>query len=68
MERIVKGAPTGSHQVTVTGTGEAVIVPSPSSPEGLVPQHSMLPLVKRAQVCSEPPAGLRRFELDGCSL
>src|ERR1700761_6553730 len=44
--------PTGS--CVSTGVELAVVVPSPSSPSSLLPQHFTPPALITAQVCSQP--------------
>ena len=41
---------------TVTGVFESAVVPSPSSPTALTPQHWTEPVLSTAQVCSKPTA------------
>src|SRR5439155_226870 len=45
-----------SSPPTITGWVRRVVVPSPSSPDSLAPQHSTTPVDVSAQVCEKPSA------------
>ena len=47
---------TPERPLTLTGVEESVVVPSPSWPALLYPQHVMVPPVRRAQVWWAPAA------------
>jgi hypothetical protein len=40
---------------TCTGTADVVVVPSPSCPKSLSPQHRIVPLLNTAHVWAPPP-------------
>ena len=45
---------TPERPATLTGVGESVLLPLPSWPNSLCPQHFTLPFAMTAQVCSKP--------------
>ena len=42
--------------MTVTGVAESMVLPLPSWPESLCPQHCTAPVLVTAQVCENPAA------------